>query len=91
MLNKIIVSNVRFPQDEWATLKSAANSHNMSINEYMRYMTRVMSMKTITSTKKIKPRKDPYQALRDLANFASSVKFKPMGANEDDKIIYGIE
>lgn len=90
-MQTMVVSNIRFPHDEWAVLKSAANSHDMSINEYMRYMTRVMSMKTITSTKKTKPTKDPYEALRDLANFASTVKFEPMGANEDDKIIYGIE
>ena len=91
MQTNIVVSNIRIPKDEWINLKSAASSHDMSVNEYIRYMSRVMNIKTITAAKKVKPSKDPYQALKDLVDFASTVKREPMGINEDDKIIYGID
>lgn len=93
MKQKIVVSNVRFPVDEWMQLKFAASSMNMSNNEYLRHVVRADSIKSITGSKKVKltPRAKAYAALEKFIKFAATHKGKPMGANEDDKIIYGIE
>ncbi len=89
-MSKIVVSNVRFPEDEWLQVKAAAQSVGMSMNEYFRYLSRETA-RTITGTKKTKPKKNPYQALEELINLASRIKTKPMAASSEDKIIYGIE
>lgn len=91
MTNKIIVSNVRMPEDEWLQAKAAAREMKMSMNEYFRYLTRVDSARSITGIKKRRPSKNPYKALEKLRGLVSRSKGKPMGASEEDKIIYGIE
>lgn len=89
MLNKIIVSNVRFPADEWIMLKTAAGLHEMSTNEYIKYLFQVESIKSITGTRKMKLKDRGYEA---MGKFINRQRWgHPMGANEDDKIIYGIE
>lgn len=89
---KIIVSNIRFPEDEWIELKAAAYSMGMSANEYIRYLNQVDSARSMTGVKKRRARKlKGYDALRGLIGIASRARGKPMGASEEDKIIYGIE
>lgn len=91
MKQKIVVSNVRFPYEDWMIVKSMASDMNMSINEYIRYTCRIDSIKKITGLKKIKAKKRGSDPFKDLLNFVKTHKGKPMGANEDDKIIYDID
>ncbi len=93
MKQKIVVSNVRFPIDEWMQLKFAASSMNMSNNEYLRQVVRADSIKSLTGSKKVKltGRAKAYAALDAFLEFAKTHKARPMGANEDDKIIYDID
>lgn len=91
MKQKIVVSNVRFPYEDWMIVRSSAASMGMSINEYFQYLSNVDQIKRMTGTKKITAKAKGYQALRDLIEFAKTHKGKPKGANEDDKIIYDIE
>lgn len=64
----------------------------MSINEYFQYLANTDTIKQVTGTKKIIPHTNREKAFSELFKFASrKVKGKPMGANEDDKIIYGIK
>ena len=79
----------------WAQAKSTAASMGMSFNEYIQYLVDDSTRKTFFGYKekplktKRKPKKSFYQAMWELAN--KKYVPKPMGANEDDKIIYGIE
>lgn len=91
MKQKIVVSNVRFPYEDWMIVKSGAASMGMSINEYFQYLSNVDQIKKMTGIKKNPKRKTGYEALDALLKFAKTHKGKPMGANEDDKIIYDIE
>ena len=92
MKQKIVVSNVRFPYQEWIMVKSAAADIGMSINEYFQYLSNQETIRNITGTKKLIPHTTREKAFEALLKFANrKVKGKPMGANEDDKIIYGIE
>ncbi len=90
MKQKIVVSNVRFPYEDWMLVKSAAADMNMSINEYFQYLSRHDSLRSMTgASKKItKSKSNGFDALLSFAN--RKHKGRPMGANEDDKAIYDI-
>lgn len=92
MKQKIVVSNVRFPYHDWMIVKSAAAEMGMSINDYFQYLSNTETINKMTGNKKKKlTKKSGYEAMDALLKFAKTHKGKPMGANEDDKIIYGIE
>lgn len=91
MKTKIIVSNVRFPEDEWLQLKTVASARGMSVNGYIKYLTNIDSVDMITGPKNIKTKKTGYDALGEFIEFAKKNKGKGMGTSEEDKIIYDIE
>ena len=91
MKQKIVVSNVRFPYEDWIIVKSGAAHMGMSINEYFQYLSNAETIKQMTGTKKKASKNTGYESLDELLKFAKTHKGKPMGANEDDKIIYDIE
>lgn len=93
MKQKIVVSNVRFPYEDWMMVKSGAANMGMSINEYFQYLSNAEVIRSITGTKKVKltSKARGYAALVEFIKFAETHKDKPMGANEDDKIIYDID
>ena len=92
MKQKIVVSNVRFPYADWMMVKSGAASMDMSINEYFQYLSNRETIRQITGTKQPLPHSSREKAYEAMLKFANrKIKGKPMGANEDDKIIYGIE
>jgi 4-aminobutyrate aminotransferase-like enzyme len=91
MKQKIVVSNVRFPYEEWMAVKAAASDMNMSINEYFRYLSNAEIIKKMTGIRKKTKKTTGYEALDNLLKFAKTHKGHPMGANNDDKAIYGIE
>lgn len=91
MKQKIVVSNVRFPYEDWMIVRSSAASMGMSINEYFQYLSNVDQIKKTTGLKKNPKKKSGYEALDQLLKFAKTHKGRPMGANDDDKAIYGIE
>jgi len=89
-MSKVIVSNVRLPEDEWLQLKTAAASMGMSINEYIRYLFQMDAIRSVTGVRKTKTKVKGYAALEELIDFASKTRGKPMRASEDDKVIYDI-
>ncbi|PIS18147.1 hypothetical protein COT54_00895 [Candidatus Collierbacteria bacterium CG09_land_8_20_14_0_10_46_12] len=91
MKQKIVVSNVRFPYQDWMMLKSLASDMDMSTNEYIQYACKIDSVKKITGLKKILVKPKNHDPFKELLAFAKTHKGTPMGANEDDKIIYGID
>lgn len=86
-MNKIIVSNVRFPQDEWIMLKTAASLHEMSTNEYMRYLTQADAIRSATGIKTVKVKKGGYEAMDKFLE--RKIVGKPMGMSDEDEAIYG--
>ncbi len=92
MKQKIVVSNIRLPIDDWMQLKFSASAMNMSNNEYIKHVIRADAVKSITGVKKVKltSKAKAYAAFDKFLEFAMTHKGKPMGANEDDKIIYDI-
>jgi Ni,Fe-hydrogenase maturation factor len=89
-MSNMVVSNIRFPKDEWLQLKSAASAHQMSVNEYLRFVTRTQTARQITALIKKKPKHDPYQAMADFIDFVKNNNKidKPMGLSDEDKAIY---
>jgi len=90
-MQTMVVSNIRFPQNDWIMLKTVAAGHDMSVNEYLQYIVRIQTVKDMTGIKRNKPKKNPYKAMDDFIEFTRTHKNKPMGASEEDKIIYGID
>jgi len=69
-------------------IKTLAAEEGKSFNEYMRTLAENMAL-SLTVESKVSEKKK--LSIWDLSKVAKGVKDKPMGANEDDKIIYGIE
>jgi len=86
-MNKIVVSNVRFPVDEWIMLKTAAGLHKMSTNEYMRYLTQADAIRSATGIKTVKVKKGGYEAMDKF--LSRKIVAKPMSMSEEDEAIYG--
>lgn len=87
-MQKMVVSNIRFPQDEWAMLKAAASMHEMSINEYMRYLTQADAIRSATGIKIVKVKKGGYDGMDRFLN--RKIVGKPMGMSDEDEAIYGL-
>lgn len=88
MLNKIVVSNIRFPHDEWIMLKTAASGYGMSANEYIRYLSQAETIKTATGIKKAKSKVTGYEAMDKFLN--RKILDTPKGMSEEDEAIYGV-
>lgn len=93
MTQKIITTNIRVPEEDWVELKSLASRMGMSSNEYVKRAIRITKNRdNLLSNDQIKrKKKNGYEALDKFIKAARNAKGKPMGASEDDKIIYGIE
>lgn len=85
-----VVTNVRVDHNRYTQLKVRAGELGMSLNAYMNWLIqRDITKAQFTFPKKEKKRKSIYDAMWNLAH--KKYKYKPMGASEDDKAIYGIE
>lgn len=85
-MQKIVISNIRFPEDEWLMLKSAAAYSGMSVNEYLIYLSRLDSIKSATG-KKIDTQETGYKAMSNFLN--RKIEYKPSKMSVDDEAIYG--
>lgn len=88
MKNDMVTTNLRLPRQDWLMIKTLAAEEGKSFNEYMRVMAENMAL-SLTGESKVFAKKK--LSIWDLSKVARGIKGKPMGANEDDKIIYGIE
>lgn len=93
MKHKMIVTNLRIPEQNYLAVKAMAAESGMSLNEYLNELADISAKKKFFGIKvggiqKKSKSKTIYEALWNIANKPYSKK--PMGANEDDKIIYGI-
>ncbi|MEK7154650.1 MAG: hypothetical protein AAB697_00815 [Patescibacteria group bacterium] len=84
-MNKMIVTNLRIPETDYLRVKERALDLEMSVNEYLNYLVKEVAPKNVMFMR-VRKKKSMYQALMNLAK--ASYKRKPMGASEEDKIIY---
>lgn len=85
-MQKMIVSNVRFPEDQWLQLKTAAYANGMSVNEYFKYLHKISSLMISTGLLVKDPKKSGYEAMEKFLK--RKVIGKPMGMSDDDEAIY---
>ena len=83
----MVTTNIRIPHREWIQVKIAAAEADMSINEYLNYTTRAVSVyKQLFG----KPQKteDKYAAMWTIIK--KKTKGKPMGWSKEDEAIYSV-
>lgn len=91
IMKKIVVTNLRIPEDDWLQIKTLAVEVGISVNECINLLIRDLTVRRqlLTEVKKkiSSSRKDaPIWRLGDLAKeFKSSKKYE---LSEDDKLIY---
>lgn len=82
-MSKKIVTNLRIDQEDWLQVKAMAGELGLSINEYLNYLVRSLSLKR----ELLEEMEAPIWRLGELAK---RFKSEPMGElSDDDKIIYG--
>ena len=94
MKQKMVVTNLRIPQENWLQVKAEAAQYGISVNDYIQRLIDEKSRKTFFAykekgVKRQAKKRRLYQPLWDIID--KPYNRKPMGASEDDKIIYGIE
>lgn len=90
MNKKIVVTNLRIPIQDWLLVKSMAGELGISVNEYLNMLIQESSGKKQLGIRVDKRRRSEKQ-FWDIPNIMKGKYYKPMGASEEDKIIYGIE
>lgn len=91
---KIVVTNLRIPEEDWLTFKDLVASEKLSANESLKFIIQSFNLQMMLGIEEPKirlgkKRKTIFQALKELAK--KPYKHKPMGASEEDKIIYDIK
>lgn len=90
MKQKMIVSNIRVLETYWLQVKSNAAERGMSVNEYINALIWQDIGEQQLGIRVDKKRRSEKQ-FWDIPKIMTRKKYQPMGASEDDKIIYGIE
>ncbi|MBU0569323.1 hypothetical protein KKB40_00900 [Patescibacteria group bacterium] len=87
MNQKIVVTNLRIPEDEWLQVKVMAAELGISANEYVSRMIKISSVKR-QLVQESKSKDSPYFPLCELIN--KPYKRKPMSMSKEDKAIYDL-
>ncbi len=92
MKQKMVVSNIRMPEDEWIQVKLMATEKRISMNEYIRQALEKVGrweMLGFSSRDKTKSEQKAKLSLSDLGRIGRSAKNrKNLELSNDDKIIY---
>ena len=91
-MNNKIVTNLRVDKDEWQQIKIMAAELGISVNEYVNYAIKSLSIKNqLGDLKKTDIKKKKKISIWDLADLAE-IKNKFSGElSEEDEIIYGLD
>lgn len=89
MKQKMVVSNIRMPEEQWIQVKSVAADAGMSVNEYLKTIIQVDIGEKQLGIKKRKKYSNE-KRFWDLPKLMKNIKYKPMGISDEDKIIYGV-
>lgn len=94
MKQKIIVSNIRVPEVNWLQIRTRAAELGLSVNEYLNQVINIVTTRDLLG---VKPQKGKNKIDKKRNEFSQKMAAiaklpnHPMGANEDDKIIYDIK
>lgn len=83
---KKIVTNLRIDENDWLQIKAEAGEMGMSINEYINYIIRKISVRIELALDKDIPQKEKY-SIWNLAGLAK-IPGKTMKMSDEDRIIY---
>jgi len=86
MKQNMVVTNLRVPKTDWLQIRVLAAEAGMSVNEYINFLIKDISLKKELA-EEIKKRIDdlPIWELDKIA----ATKGKGKGLTEEDKVIYG--
>ncbi|OGH17392.1 MAG: hypothetical protein A3C22_01280 [Candidatus Levybacteria bacterium RIFCSPHIGHO2_02_FULL_37_10] len=90
-MSKKIVTNLRVDENDWLQIKTMAAEMGMSVNEYVNYLIKDLSLRReLFTDKKIAKKKARELApIWKLGEIAKRVKSSPLGElSSDDKLIY---
>ena len=90
MKQRIVVTNLRIPESQWEQVKIASSMIGVSTNEYVKHALDTSITRDIVGTPQKIRIKRKRRTIWDLVKLAK-IKDVPMGASEEDKIIYGIK
>lgn len=90
MKQKMVVTNLRIPEKNYLIVKSAAAESGISVNEYLNRLLEEGLMKQQLGFGKDK-RKRNENYFWDLPRMMEEKEYRPMGASEEDKVIYGLD
>ena len=86
MSKKIVVTNLRIPEDDWLEVKVIASSFGISVNQYIKELIRMETVRTMLGKEGTGMPPKGYSALRKFVE--RKIKGRPMGLSEEDKTIY---
>lgn len=85
MKQKMVVTNLRIPEEDYLQVKAVAAESGLSVNEYIKKMISHYSKQIMLNYSPME--KKP--SIWDLPEIAKKIKNKPMGWSKEDEIIYG--
>lgn len=91
-MNQMVVTNLRIPMDDYERVRALAGEERVSINSFINsHIKKVVHTYPFGKKAGVKKKKkiNFYASMLELSN--RKTKDKLMDANEDDKIIYGID
>lgn len=89
MKSKMIISNVRMPEQDWLQIKAAAGEIGMSVNQYIKYAVDKFTVIRALGEGFPEERKKKQHSIWDLPKAAKNIKAKPMRWSKEDEAIYG--
>lgn len=92
MNGKMVVTNLRINEHDWNQIRAVAAEMGLSANKYVERLIKESTIqRELGLPKQIKAiKKKEKNFLLELHKLAKKVEHKPMGASEEDKIIYGL-
>lgn len=83
--DKMITTNLRIPKHEWLQIRAIAAEKGLSANEYIRRLIKKRSVREMIAIEEEEYENAP---IWDLPYVMKGADRKPMGASEDDQLIY---
>lgn len=90
-MSRKIVTNLRVDENDWLQIKTMAAEMGMSVNEYVNYLIKDLSLKRefFTDKKNAKRKVKKLAPIWKLGEITKKVKSSPLGElSSDDKLIY---
>lgn len=88
-MRRMIITNLRMPENMWLQVKSTAAELGISVNEYLNNLIWEVSGRKQLGIKSKKKRVNE-KKFWEIYKLMDKIEYKPMGLSKEDEIIYGI-